>query len=85
MKFFLLSLILSTFLFAQYQNGKIEMHGGKEEKLFNEKINMINTTFSTLWGKSKKDKDIKKDSKKVIKKSNYIKIENIDKIENIGK
>ena len=69
--------LLYSSLFAQYEAGKIEMHGGKDQKILDEKIKMIGTTFSTIWGKKKVEEKVENKNHK-----NYLKIDNIEKIGN---
>lgn len=84
MKTLILSLIFISSSFANYaytygqEKGKIDMHGGKGEKLTGQSAFGVATTLGSVLNKKSSKEDKKKEDK------NFIEIEKIEKIENKG-
>lgn len=84
MKTLILSLIFISSSFANYaytygqEKGKIDMHGGKGEKLTSQSAFGVATTLGSVLNKKSSKEDKKKEDK------NFIEIEKIEKIENKG-
>ncbi|XPV67517.1 MAG: hypothetical protein ACNI25_09330 [Halarcobacter sp.] len=70
--------ILNTTIFFAYENqkGKIDMHGGKSERLTSKNALNMAVGLGTVLNK-KEDKQIEKKDK------NFINVDKIEKIENI--
>lgn len=80
MKTLLISLLFTSLAFANYaytgqNSGKIDMHGGKSDKLGSSSGFGVAKSLGSVLNKKGSDKEIKKEEK------NFMKIDKIEKIE----